>query len=145
MVQWYTPSTGPRPWSIGTGSCSILFTDYSRVEGREGTQAAILYIRSIQLQSQCTLTLYNLTLQFAVIHQSPGQRVVQILGADALASSDMRQAEHWAAAGGRVKKFCLHLIHWRLTSGIWWYAIVVMWWGRVTGWWHPSHTIHNAS
>ena len=93
------------------------------VEGREGTQAALLSLyqkHSITVHSaQCTLTLYNLTLQFAVIHQSPGQRVVQILGADALASSDMRQAEHWAVAGGRAKKFCLHLIHWRLTSGIW--------------------------
>ena len=75
------------------------------MEGREGTQAAILSIsEAFNYSAQCTLTLYNLTLQFAMIHQSPGQRVVQILGADALASSDIRQAEHWAAAGGESEE-----------------------------------------
>ena len=53
-----------------------------------------------------------------MIHQSPGQRVVQILGADALASSDMRQAEHWAAAGRGESEEILSPSH-SLAPDIW--------------------------
>ena len=60
MIHWHTPSTGPRPWSIGTGSCSILFTDYSWVEGREGTQAALL---SLYQKHSITVTVHSYSLQ----------------------------------------------------------------------------------
>ena len=107
---------------MGTGSCSILFTNYSWVEGRKGTQAALL---SLYQKHSITVTVHSYSLQLDTPICSdpsvPGTESGPDPGADALASSDMRQAEHWAAdaAGGRVKKFCLHLIHWRLTSGIW--------------------------
>ena len=145
MLQWYTPSTGPRPWSMGTGSSSILFTDYSWVEGRQSSGRSTLSIsEAFNYSLSALFTTWHSNLQPSI---SPRDR-------EWSRSSELLLSPHltWdrlnirLRLGGRVKKFSLHLIHWLcLTSGIWWYVIVVMWWWRVTGWWHPSHTIHNAS